>query len=254
MSVRVRGARVELGGRAVLSDVDVEVREGEVFGLVGPNGSGKTTLLRALYRAIEPTAGTIEVAGHARAGRRELARILAATVQETENRAALTVREVVTQGRLPHLGLLERMRAADHRIVDESLRATGLLDAAERDVRTLSGGERQRAAIARALAQQPRVLVLDEPTNHLDLRHQYSILRLLRDLASDGLTVLITLHDLRHAAEFCDRIAVLHEGEVARTGTPTEVLDENLLAEVFGIRARLVHHNGRPTLDVDGAL
>ncbi|MEV0703841.1 ABC transporter ATP-binding protein [Saccharopolyspora sp. NPDC050389] len=254
MSVRVRGARVELGGRAVLSDVDIDVREGEVFGLVGPNGSGKTTLLRTLYRAIEPAAGTVEVARLAGAGRRRLARILAATVQEAESRTALTVREVVSQGRLPHLGLLERMQAADQRIVDESLRATGLLEAAERDVRTLSGGERQRAAIARALAQQPRVLVLDEPTNHLDLRHQYSILRLLRDLASDGLTVLMTLHDLRHAAEFCDRIAVLHEGQVADAGTPADVLDEGLLANVFGIRARLAHHNGRPTLDVDGAL
>ncbi|MDA3630801.1 ABC transporter ATP-binding protein [Saccharopolyspora sp. WRP15-2] len=254
MSLRVCGVQVSLGGRPVLSDVDVEVRPGEVFGLVGPNGSGKTTLLRTLYRAVRPVAGTVEVAGLAAGGRRELARILAATTQETEARAALTVREVVSQGRVPHLGLLDRMSAADHEIVDSALRSTSLLDAAERDVRALSGGERQRVSIARALAQQPKVLVLDEPTNHLDLRHQYGVLALLRSLARDGLTVLLTLHDLRLAVEFCDRLAVLDEGRIAATGTPSDVLEPDLLAEVFGVDARLTSNNGRPSLDITGAI
>ncbi|RKT83712.1 iron complex transport system ATP-binding protein [Saccharopolyspora antimicrobica] len=252
MSLRVSGVQVQLGGRAVLSDVDVDVRAGEVFGLVGPNGSGKTTLLRTLYRAVQPAAGTVEVAGVAAAGRRQLARVLAATTQETEARAALTVREVVSQGRIPHLGLLDRMGAADHAIVDDALRATSLLAEAERDVRLLSGGERQRTSIARALAQQPQVLVLDEPTNHLDLRHQYGVLALLRELAAGGLTVLLTLHDLRLAVEFCDRLAVLDSGRIAATGAPAEVLDERLLADVFGVEAHLADHNGRPTLTITG--
>ncbi|MGW1679790.1 ABC transporter ATP-binding protein [Saccharopolyspora sp. NPDC002376] len=253
MSLRVCGVQVSLGGRSVLSDVDVEVRSGEVFGLVGPNGSGKTTLLRTLYRAVQPVAGTVEVAGLTAGGRRELARILAATTQETEARAALTVREVVSQGRVPHLGLLDRMRATDHEIVDSALRSTSLLDAAERDVRLLSGGERQRVSIARALAQQPKVLVLDEPTNHLDLRHQYGVLALLRSLARDGLTVLLTLHDLRLAVEFCDRLAVLDAGHIKATGTPPEVLEPGLLSEVFGVNAHLTSNNGRQTLNITGA-
>ncbi|MER7013963.1 ABC transporter ATP-binding protein [Saccharopolyspora sp. NPDC000359] len=252
MSLRVCGMRVDLGGRPVLSDVDVEVRSGEVFGLVGPNGSGKTTLLRTLYRAIQPTAGAVEVAGVAAGGRRLLARVLAATTQEPEARAALTVREVVSQGRIPHLGLLDRMGAADREIVDDALRVTGLLDLAERDVRLVSGGEHQRTSIARALAQQPQVLVLDEPTNHLDLRHQYGVLALLRDLAAKGLTILLTLHDLRLAVEFCDRLAVLDNGRIAATGTPTGVLSQDLLAEVFGVQAHLSTHNGHSNLTITG--
>ncbi|MDR7301489.1 ABC transporter ATP-binding protein [Haloactinomyces albus] len=237
----IRGLRVDLGGRSVVSDVDLEVAAGEVLGLVGPNGSGKTTLLRTLYRSIRPAAGAVDVAGLpvASTPRRRMARTLAATTQESENRVALTVREVVEQGRVPHLGLLEPMRTEDRDIVAEALAATEMQQWQHRDVRTLSGGELQRVMIARALAQHPEVLVLDEPTNHLDLRHQFGVLELLRKLASEGLAVLLTLHDLRHAAEYCDRLAVLDAGRVVAVGTPVEVLDEQLLAEVFGVRGRL---------------
>ncbi|MHA6802212.1 ABC transporter ATP-binding protein [Salinifilum ghardaiensis] len=256
MSVRVRGARVDLGGRSVVSDVDLDVAAGEVLGLVGPNGSGKTSLLRTLYRAVEPAAGVVEVAGRdvTAVPRREHARTLAATTQEPQDRAAFSVREVVAQGRVAHLGLLERMGGGDRGVVEQALRTTELDEQADRDVRTLSGGERQRVAIARALAQRPRVLVLDEPTNHLDLRHQYAVLELLRRLAAEGMAVLLTLHDLRQAVEFCDRLVVLSEGRVAATGQPGEVLGETLLAEVFGVRGRVERSGGTPSLRVDGAL
>ncbi|GAA4885466.1 ABC transporter ATP-binding protein [Saccharopolyspora cebuensis] len=252
MSIRVRGLTADLGGRRVVSDVDVEVAPGEVHGLVGPNGSGKTTVLRALHRAIEPGTGEVEVAGVARhAPRRRLARVLAATTQEQRHDAALTVREVVEQGRTPHLGLLDRMRAEDRAAVAEALRTAELDALADRDVRTLSGGEGQRVALARSLAQRPVALLLDEPTNHLDLRHQYGVLALLRKLAADGLAVLLTLHDLRHAVEFCDRLTVLHEGRVRASGPPTDVLDEQLLAEVFGVRATI---RPGPELKIDGVV
>ncbi|GAA2783329.1 ABC transporter ATP-binding protein [Saccharopolyspora taberi] len=252
--IDAKGVEVALGERTVLSDVDIEVRKGEVFGLVGPNGSGKTTLLRTLYRTAPLQAGAIEVAGLPlrTTGRRRLAQVLAATTQETENRASLTVREVVEQGRVPHLGLLQPMRDEDRDIVAKALAATSLEAEANRDVRTLSGGERQRVAIARALAQRPRILVLDEPTNHLDLRHQFGILDLLRSLANDGLAILLTLHDLRQAVEYCDRVAVLNGGRIAAAGAPADVLDEHLLAEVFGVRGTLRHTDGRPTLDLHG--
>ncbi|GGM74788.1 ABC transporter ATP-binding protein [Longimycelium tulufanense] len=255
MRVELRSVGVELGGCAVVDGVDLEVRPGEVVGLVGPNGSGKTTLLRTLYRALAPTTGTVLVEGHPVASlpRRRLAQRLGATVQEPEQRAALRVIDVVEQGRVCHQGWLEPLRAEDRVAVAAAIAATGLDEFRERDVRTLSGGERQRVAIARALAQQPRILVLDEPTNHLDLRHQLAILDLTARLAADGLAVLLTLHDLRLAVRYCDRLAVLSAGRLVAAGEPTEVLDTELLAEVFGVRAEIrPNADGEPVLDVLG--
>lgn len=254
MSVRISGLRVDLAERTVVSDVDLEIPAGEVFGLVGPNGSGKTTLLRALYRAVRPVSGNVEVAGTPTSdiGRRALARRLGATTQDTSQAGGLAVREVVAQGRTAHLGLFSRAGARDQNAVQHALRATALDEAADRDVSRLSGGELQRVAIARALAQTPQVLVLDEPTNHLDLRHRYAILELLGEIARGGTTVLLTLHDLDLAVRFCDRLGVLDAGRLAATGPSGEVLTEQLLADVFGIRARTVPSGDRWRLDVDG--
>ncbi len=156
-------------------------------------------------------------------------------------------------GRTARRGWLEPFGDDDRAVVEDVLGRLGLLHLADRDVLALSGGERQRVSIARALAQQPRVLLLDEPTNHLDLRHQLTVLELLRGLAADGLAVLVTLHDLRLATEYCDRMAVLNHGSVVAEGTPEDVLQPALLAEVFGVRGRVgVDGDGRRTLDVRG--
>lgn len=254
MSVRISGLRVDLGERTAVSDVDLDVPAGEVFGLVGSNGSGKTTLLRALYRAVRPVSGGVEVAGEPTSGlgRRALARTLGATTQETSRTGGLAVREVVAQGRIAHLGLLSRAGARDQDAVQRALRVTSLDEDADRDVAGLSGGELQRVSIARALAQTPHVLVLDEPTNHLDLRHRYAILELLGEIARGGTTVLLTLHDLDLAVRFCDRLGVLDTGRLVATGPPGEVLTEQLLAEAFGIRARTERSGDRLRLEVDG--
>lgn len=253
MSLSVRGVSASLGKREVLYGIDFEVRSGDVLGLVGPNGSGKTTALRCCYRALTPTAGTVFVDGvdaHTTA-RSELARAVGVGTQEPEASAGLTVRESVALGRVPHRGWFDRPTTADVDIVMDCLARVDLDDLADRDVGALSGGERQRVAIARALAQQPRILLLDEPTNHLDLRHQLIVMNAVRDLAADGLAIVVTVHDLRLAVEYCTSLAVLDAGRVVASGATADVLDDRLLADVFGIRAT-VRANPRPTIDIHG--
>ncbi len=243
-----------LGGTHVLRGVGMAVAPGEVHGLVGPNGSGKTTLLRCCYRALEPSAGTVAVAGEdvRRMRRRALAGLVGASTQEPPALGGLTVRESVRLGRTALRGWLEPMGGEDEAVVDDALAQVGLGGFAERDVTALSGGERQRVSIARALAQRPKVLLLDEPTNHLDLRHQLTVLALLRTLAADGMAVVVTLHDLRWAVEYCDALTVLDGGVVQATGRPEEVLTPALLAGVFGVDGAVRTGGGRRMLDVRG--
>ncbi|GAA4414129.1 ABC transporter ATP-binding protein [Actinokineospora soli] len=229
---------MELGGRAVVDGVDLAVRAGEVVGVVGPTGSGKTTLLRTVYRAITPTAGAVLVDGRADVSRRDLARTLAAAVQDPGvTSAALRVVDVVEQGRYSHRRALEPLRPEDRAAVVAAMAAVGITALAGRDAPTLSGGEAQRVSIARALAQQPRVLVLDEPTNHLDLKHQLTVLQTVRALADAGVAVLLTLHDLHLAVRHFDRTAVLGRGPLVDVGPPAAVLTADVLAGVLGVRA-----------------
>lgn len=253
MSLSVRDVTARLGSREVLHGIDFEARPGEVLGLVGPNGSGKTTALRCCYRALTPTAGTVlvdDVDSHSMK-RSELARTVGVGTQEPEASVGLTVRESVALGRVPHRGWFDRPTATDDDIVSACLERVDLQELADRDVGSLSGGERQRVAIARALAQQPRILLLDEPTNHLDLRHQLIVMNSVRDLAAEGLAIVVTVHDLRLAVEYCTSLAVLDGGSVVASGPTVDVLDDRLLADVFGIRAT-VRAYPRPGIDIHG--
>ncbi|AYA23395.1 iron complex transport system ATP-binding protein [Rhodococcus rhodochrous J3] len=252
--LRAFGVQARLGERTVLHGADLDVAPGEVLALVGPNGSGKTTLLRTCYRALTVTEGAIMLDDkniHT-LRRRRVARIIGVSTQEPAAFGGVTVRESVRLGRSARRGWLEPFRTEDDDAVARALTQVSLTSQADRDVTELSGGERQRVSIARALAQEPQVLLLDEPTNHLDLRHQLGMLELLRTLAADGLAVLVTLHDLRLAAEYCDRIAVLDAGRVVDAGTPEHVLTPDLLETVFGVRGRIRTVGGRRVLDLYG--
>ncbi|SER53235.1 iron complex transport system ATP-binding protein [Lentzea xinjiangensis] len=220
--------------------------ENEVVGIVGPNGSGKSTTLRCVYRALKPDAGTVLIGGQSVHRRQDLARELSALTQESQVEFDFTVAEVVEMGRLPH----RRDPARDRRVVAEALARVDVAHLAGRSFLSLSGGERQRVLIARAVAQEPEVLVLDEPTNHLDIRHQLDVLALARGL---GVTVLTVLHDLNLAASYCDRLYVLDEGRVVAHGTPEEVLVPELVAKVFHVTAHVVRHptTGVPQLLFD---
>ncbi len=249
-----RGLDVRLGGRPVLRAVDLTVRPGQVHGLIGPNGSGKTTLLRCCYRALTPVRGTVALTGRAVTAlrRRELATIIGVAVQEGQSLGGMTVRESVLLGRTARRGWFEPMGAGDRAVVDRVLGRVGLTELAGRSVEDLSGGERQRVGIARALAQQPQLLVLDEPTNHLDLRHQLTVMDLVRESADEGYGVLVTLHDLPLAVRYCDRLTVLESGRVRADGAPAEVMTPQLLAEVFGVAGRVVADGRSTRLHIDG--
>jgi iron complex transport system ATP-binding protein len=253
--LEVRDVDFGYGGRFRLAGVSFEVAAGEVLGVIGPNGSGKTTLVRLVSGVRAPQRGEIRLAGTslARLSRRALARQVAVLPQEVTPGFALTVEELVLMGRHPHAegrffetaGDLERARAA--------MALAGVGELADQPLDALSGGERQRATLARALAQEPRLLLLDEPTSHLDLRHQREVVGLLRRLNRErGLTALLVSHDLNLAGEVADRLLLLAAGRVARTGTPAQVLDEAVLEAAYGCPVRVEKNpdSGRPVVTI----
>ncbi|MGO4755543.1 ABC transporter ATP-binding protein [Streptomyces sp. 2MCAF27] len=252
MSLCLRAMSVEVGGRALLDRLDIEVAAGEIVGLVGPNGSGKSTALRCVYRALKPTSGAVllDDTDLATLSLRDSARSIAALTQESQSELDFTAWEVVALGRAPHAHGNRPLPPGERELCREAMDRLDVAHLADRSVLTLSGGERQRVLVARALVQEPRVLVLDEPTNHLDIRHQVGLLSFLR---GSGLTVLTALHDLNLAAAVCHRVAVLSHGTLVADGPPAEVLTPALVREVFGVTATVVTHprTGIPQLLYD---
>lgn len=229
------GLRHSFGAAEVLSGVDLAVADGEVLGLVGPNGSGKTTALRILHREIVPGAGRVLLEGRdlAELSGRERARRIAVMAQELSGEVPLSVADVVLLGRIPHSGTFGGSGAEDRRIAAEALESAGAVHLARRGFGHLSGGEKQRVLIARALAQQPRLLLMDEPTNHLDIGSQHHVLQVVRER---GLATIVVLHDLNLAARYCDRVIVLDRGRVHAVGAPAQALTAELVAATYDVR------------------
>jgi iron complex transport system ATP-binding protein len=236
------------------SGLSFAVERGEVFGVIGPNSAGKTSLLRLLTRVLEPQRGEILLDGRPVRALPpwELARRVAVVPQEAPRPFPFSVEQLVLMGRYPHAPGRFFEDAADVAAARAAMAATGTLELGRVPLEQLSGGERQRALLARALAQEPRLLVLDEPTAHLDLRYQAETAALLRRLnAERGMTILLVSHDLNLAAELCDRLLLLNAGEVARVGTPGEVLEQALLEDVFGCRVTVDKSaSGRPVVQL----
>lgn len=233
------------GQRPVLVDLSLSIRQGEFVAVVGPNGSGKTTLIKALSRSLHPASGRVLLAGRDvhRMEARELARQMAVVAQETAIEFDFTVEEVVLMGRLPHLARFRGETAQDHAAVQRALVATDTLSLKDRSVTRLSGGERQRVMVARALAQEPRLLILDEPTAHLDIAHQIELLDLVRRLNREqGLTVVAVLHDLNLASLYASRLVMIKEGRLFADGAPRQVVTEANVAAVYGSRVRVLTH------------
>ncbi|WP_243844260.1 ATP-binding cassette domain-containing protein [Salinibacterium sp. ZJ454] len=248
----VRGVRMSLGGRSIIDGVDLIAPAGSVTALVGPNGAGKTTLLRGVAGLLPLSAGSVRFGGDDLLGlsRRGRARVVAVVEQELSTEASLSVRDAVELGRTPHRPLLAASAGDDAAVVAEALATVGMEGFADRQLESLSGGERQRVHLARALAQQPRLMLLDEPTNHLDIRAQLSTLALLRRLARNSVTVIAALHDLTLAATYADHVVVLAEGRVVASGPPGDVLTAPVIHDVYGVQATVLQHpgTGRPVI------
>ncbi len=235
--VEVRGASFRYGAATALEDVWLAARAGEFVGLLGPNGAGKSTLVRLVAGLLAPAHGTVRLAGidPARTARRQVARLCALVPQEPRLTWPFTVREVVMMGRAPRQGLLALPGPLDHGAVEGALRACDLVELADRRIDALSGGERRRVFFARALAQEPRVLLFDEPTAFLDLGHQVAAMRLAQAAARGGLCVVAVLHDLNLAAAACDRLVVMSRARVVAEGRPAEVLTAERVREVWNV-------------------
>ncbi|MBB3312291.1 iron complex transport system ATP-binding protein [Rhizobium sp. BK196] len=238
MSIKAENLVWKIGGKTILDGVSFEARPGKMLGLLGPNGSGKTSLLRLLAGLKQPSSGriSIDLKDIRTIGRRTMAQRVAFVEQHATTNADLKVVDVVKLGRFPHRSMFSGWTLADDQAVEEALKRAGMTGKRHDRWQSLSGGEKQRAHIARALAQSPKELILDEPTNHLDIQHQISLMRLVSGLP---VTSIIALHDLNHAAMFCDELIVMQSGKIVASGTPAEVLTQEVLRDVFSVDARV---------------
>jgi iron complex transport system ATP-binding protein len=245
-AVAGRSVSVAYGSQFAVSDVSFGVEPGTWAALIGPNGAGKSSLLRAVA-GLTAYSGRIELidVDAAAVARRDRARLLAFVAQTPLFPPAMTVTEYVLLGRTPHVGYFGSESRHDRQIASDALRALDLRGHAERAVTTLSGGERQRAVIARALAQEPRILLLDEPTTGLDLGRQQEVLEIVDDLRqARGITIIAAMHDLSLAAQFAGQMIFVADAHLVATGSPRDVLREHLLRLHFGKSVRVVEDAG----------
>ncbi len=229
-------------GKPILDNLSLEVKSGQMVALIGPNGAGKTTLLRTINRTYPPWSGQVTLNGHDiwRLPPRQCAQQIALVEQVTKLAWPYTVEQILKLGRFPHQGWFAPLNGRDLSVIEAVLQQTDLIEFRHRPLNTLSGGERQRVIVARAMVQQPKILLLDEPSSNLDISHQHRLLSFVRDLVEQqGLTVVTAIHDLTLAARYCQRLLVLHQGQIYADGPPDAILIPDLLATVFDIEAQL---------------
>ncbi len=241
--ILARDLRVRIAGKEILHGLGVSVAAGRRTAIVGPNGAGKTTLLRALAGLNAHYTGEILLDGKELGAysEKELARVRAILPQERGTAQGLTARQLVSYGRFAHRGVFQAREGAEDRAAVAWAMETAHVDAfAEREVHTLSGGERQRVYLAMALSQRPRLLLLDEPTTYLDVAHQLRVMEIITNLNREsGITILMVLHDMAHAMQYADDIVLMRAGAIVATGTPADVLTEQRIADVFGVRVEI---------------
>lgn len=243
MDLIVDNVKFSYPSHDVLKEISFKAKEGEVLGIIGQNGCGKTTLLKCINSSLKSTGGVITIDGNdvQTLSKKEIAKSMGFVMQTTNTTFPFTVYETVLMGRYARKDALSSDETEeDTRIVYEAMKDTGILNFADRDIDQLSGGERRRVMIARALVQEPRVLLLDEPTLHLDINHQFDLMELIRKLSEErGLLVVIVTHDLIFAARYCDRVIAIEHGLIAAAGTAKEVITPENMRKFFEIEVEV---------------
>ncbi len=234
MELKADNIAVTISGTDIVKDISLKVKEKQFVGLIGPNGCGKSTLLKSIYKVIKPKQGAVYLndLDLLKASPKSVSRLMGVVGQFNEMSFDFTVLEMVLMGRTPHKGLMETDNTEDYRIAKEALEMVSLTEFAGRSYLSLSGGEKQRVILARAIAQQPKLLILDEPTNHLDIKYQLQILSVVRKM---NIGILAALHDLELAAEYCDYLYVLKKGKAAASGSPKDILTKDLIREIYDV-------------------
>jgi iron complex transport system ATP-binding protein len=258
VNITIKGLTFSYNSHKILDDLNVVIENSEILSLVGPNGSGKTTLIKCIDRILKPR-GSILLDGLEleRMSRQEVARQIGYVPQSSSTPLATTVFDTVLMGRRPHISW--KVADSDLDKVAEVLEKLHLEDLAMRDFAQLSGGQKQKVLIARALAQEPTVLLLDEPTSNLDMRHQLEVMEIVRDLAREKkIAVVMAIHDLNLASRFSDKLVMLKNGQVYAAGEPDALLNEENIGKVYGIEAVIMNAVGRPYIvplrSLDGGL
>lgn len=247
MKLKIQGLNFKYDSRVVLEDISLEVEEGKILTLVGPNGSGKTTLLRCIMRILDPEKGCILLDGEqiSKIKRRELAKRIGYVPQSELNSFPTTVFDTVLIGRRPYLNW--NPSANDLTIVSQVLYALGLKEFTLRDLNELSGGEQQKVLIARAIVQEPQIMLLDEPTSNLDLKYQLDVLEIVKNLVKEkAISVIMAMHDLNLACRYSDKLVMLKNGKIFSTGVPKQVITPDNIKSVYEVEAVIYNQSQTP--------
>lgn len=236
------------GANTILDEISFHVDKGAVFGLLGPNGAGKSTMLRVLNGQLQLQAGSITIEDNNISNMtvRQIAENIATVPQNPKALFGFSVRQIVTMGRRPHHSIMSALDKKDAEIVDQALCDCGLQHLAERPITELSGGETQLTFVARALAQESETLLLDEATSNLDIRHTTTILSIIKQRASKGLTVISVVHDLNTAIAFCDKIAFISDGKLIGPATPKELITQEIISRVYKTKPDSIKIHKKP--------
>lgn len=241
MILKTDALSVSIGKKEIVHEAGIKVQNGEFVGLIGPNGSGKTTLLKSIYRVLKPSGGVATLDGRdiQAMSHKQSAQAMGVVSQFNNLSFDFSVEEIVLMGRSPHKGSFSRDSAEDYKIVEDCLERVSMLDFKDRSFLTLSGGEKQRILLARALAQQVKILVLDEPTNHLDIKYQIQIMDVVK---KSDMGVLAALHDLNITLMYCTYLYVLKEGRIIASGEPEKIITEELIHDVYEVDCEVMRH------------
>lgn len=244
MYININNLNLDIENKTIYHDINIDINKGEFIGIIGPNGSGKSTLLKTMYNILKPTTGSIFISSNnlKEMTPKETAREISVVSQENNSNFDFTVKDIVLMGTYAQKTLFESSTKEDNALVSKILDFVGMKGFEKRSFLNLSGGEKQRVFIARGIIQNTEILILDEPTNHLDIGAQIKTLDLIKSMDK---TIITALHDLNIASKYCDRIYVMKSGQIISSGKPCDILNENLVKELYGIDTNIISINGK---------